>query len=633
MQRIRNAAPWLLGILAASLLFALLFAFSSFQYSGSDDAPILRSFMGYEGGEPATFHLYLHTALAWLLWGLAKLAPGVAWFSILQLALLWFSQVVIVKSFAQLTRRRGFTVWPGTMLGILFLAGYAVYVTCRVSYTTTSALIGAAAVAQLASVDFGRRRSAFGPVLGSIGLLLCAYCLRQISVLPPLCFWALMFAAKLRIAFGKGRRPWRHARSALAGALAGALLFGAFAALREEDIRLSGTRPLLNWQAERIKLFDYTDFDSTTTPETLAKLGWSDSEFTLFTYWYFLDDNMTVEAMQTLNAQQVKDDTARTAGDRLRGALTTTLAALRRDPFVRYGAWAALAMALAALTLALRRRQNRLWPSLATVAAVLGGALLLGYLGYSGRLPMRAAVSVLFPCAAFLWGACLGAFDGGPMPAPEEPAVPARAQIISEGQAVPASVQPSPGDPAADAQPHAAKPRPRASAQGHAPRATTPVFFAALAAAVWLCGVAALDMAALVRPAPRDEEVTNSDQNMADLDAYALENPDTLIIYDMSQLGDHRLFPETPAEGLAGNALFWGGYPARTPSWYQTFAKYGVTSFDPTLFLRDNVLLASTDPEPWPSLMQHIEESTDENVDWEYYDSTGYVNLFRIVTF
>ena len=200
---------------------------------------------------------------------------------------------------------------------------------------------------------------------------------------------------------------------------------------------------------------------------------------------------------------------------------------------------------------------------------------------------------------------------------------------------MPASAQPGPDNPAADAdaQPHAAKPRPRASAQGHAPRATTPVFFAALAAAVWLCGVAALDMAALVRPAPRDEEVTNSDQNMADLDAYALENPDTLFLYDLSQFGDHRLFPQTPAEGLAGNALFWGGYPARTPSWYRTFAKYGVTSFDPTLFLRDNVLLASTDPEPWPSLMQHIAENTDENVDWEYYDSTGYVNLFRIVTF
>ena len=143
---------------------------------------------------------------------------------------------------------------------------------------------------------------------------------------------------------------------------------------------------------------------------------------------------------------------------------------------------------------------------------------------------------------------------------------------------------------------------------------------------------ATLDMARDVRPPQTEEETDYSDINMADLDAYARENPDTLFIYDLSQLGDHRLFPDTPA-GISGNAMFWGGYPVRTPSWYRMLAKYGITELNASIFLRDNVLLASTDPEPWPSLMDYIAQATGLPLEWEYYDSTGYVNIFRIYTY
>ncbi|MCE5343030.1 MAG: hypothetical protein LLF96_05485, partial [Eubacteriales bacterium] len=310
MRRTRNIVPWLWGVATASLLFAVLLSFASYQYIGSDDAPILRSFMGYEGGDPATFHLYVHTAFAWLLWGLTKLFPGVAWFSILQLFLLWLAQVVIVKSLSQLAARRGRPVWTGAVAGAAFLAAFTVYVSCRITYTTTSALCGAAAVAQLASVDFTaeKRRAVTGPMVGSALMLLCSYCLRQISVLPPLCFWLLLLTVKLFTAFGKGRRPWSLARPVLAGAMITAGLFALFAGVRAVDIRLNHAEDFLDWQSARISVFDYTDFDTTTTDETLAKIGWSRNEFTLVSYWYFMDDNITANAFRTLKAQQNVDD-------------------------------------------------------------------------------------------------------------------------------------------------------------------------------------------------------------------------------------------------------------------------------------------------------------------------------------
>jgi len=590
MRRYRRITPWLWGLFTASLLFAVLYAFSSYQYIGSDDAPILRSFMGYEGGEPATFHLYLHTAFAWLLWALAKLFPGVAWFSILQLFLLWFSQVVIVKSLAQLAQRRGRPAWAGALAGAAFLAAFTVYVTCRITYTTTSALCGAAAVAQLMSVDFTAKkpRSVVGPMVGSALLLLCAYCLRQISVLPPLCFWLLALGVKLFTAYGRKKRAWRLARPVFTGMLVTALLFGGFAAVRAVDIRLNHAEDFLAWQDARIQLFDYTDYDTTTTDETLNAVGWSRDEFSMVTYWYFLDDNITTEALRTLYAQQTADDAAVTAADRLQDMWDTLTGSLNASPAVRYGLWAALAVAAAALLMLLLTPGRPVWALLGVPAAAVGGGLLLVYLGYTGRLPMRAAMSVLLPMAAYLYGAFTAALP--PAGSGAEPKKTPRPMRIARFGLVSLS----------------------------------------LAVCLWMTVSAVLAEAPSLRPLT-DEEENYGTMNLNDLDAYALDNPDMLFIYDLSLVSDHRLFPDTSA-GIPDNVLFWGGYPARSPSWYRTLARFGITELDASIFLRDDVVLASTDAEPYQCFTRYLADSTGEAVDWYFYDIYGYLYFMQFFT-
>lgn len=619
MQRFRKVTPWLLGILIASLLFAALFAFSNFQYVGSDDTPILRTFMGYEGGEPATFHLYLHTAFAWLLWSLAKLAPGVAWFSILQLFLLWFSQVVIVKSLVQLSLRRGWHAWPGALSGVVFLAAFTVYVTCRISYTTTAALMGAAAVAQLISVDFTaeNRKSVIRSIVGSTLLLLCTYCLRQISVLPPLCFWVLALAIKLFSAFGRQRRRWRLARPVFTGMIVTALLFALFAGVRAADIRLNHAEAFLKWQDERIKLFDYTNFDNTTTPETLQKLGWSDSEFALFTYWYFMDDNINTAALETLNAQQTADDAGITLADRIAAMGDTISSSLRDNLVTQQGFWAALAMAAAALFATALRRYRHPWAYVSILFAVAGGALLLCYLGWTGRLPMRAAVSVLFPMAVYLFAALFGFTEAAPADTPLQTRHSITVSVASD----------------ADVETGASQSENTAIHTANQPLLlwVLPMTISLLVC-LWFIPSILSTTVEIFKPALNaqgEDALTSRCETLTDLDTYAAQNPDTLFIIDLSLVSDPRLFPDTSA-GIPGNVMFWGGYPARSPSWYRMLAKYGITELNASIFLRDNVMLASTDPEPSQSLMSYVTEYSGEPVDWEYADSVGYVNFFRI---
>ncbi len=193
MKNAPQRIPWLWGILTATLFVAILAATTVMTYYGNDDIPILRSFLGYDGGVPAHYHPMIHTVFAWLLYGLTLLFPGVAWFSILQLFLLWFSAAVIVKNFSFAALKSHRPAWAGSLLGLLFLFGFTAYITARVSFTTTAALVGAAAVAQLLGLDCetASNRSLFRGILLSVLLLMACYGLRQVSLLPPLLFWGL----------------------------------------------------------------------------------------------------------------------------------------------------------------------------------------------------------------------------------------------------------------------------------------------------------------------------------------------------------------------------------------------------------------------------------------------------------
>jgi len=115
------------------------------------------------------------------------------------------------------------------------------------------------------------------------------------------------------------------------------------------------------------------------------------------------------------------------------------------------------------------------------------------------------------------------------------------------------------------------------------------------------------------------------------LDEFAVDNPDVIIIYDLAlALGDGRLFPGA-SEALPSNALFWGGWPARSPSWHYQLAQYGIdgNAFTAHDFLRDNLVLASTDGEPWQSLVTYVSEIVGP-VDWEVYSMNGYINAFQL---
>lgn len=581
----QKLSPWLIGILLTTLLFAALLLFTPFHYAGSDDVPILRSFMGYEGGVPAHFHLYIHTLFAWLLFGLGSLFPGVAWFSILQLFLLWLSCVVIVKSAVQSAQNQGLSAWTGILAALMFLGVFASFVVCRISYTTTGALVGAAAVAQLLSVDYrkGTDRQILKGMGLSIVLLLCCYCLRQINVLPSLAIWVLGLLAaaqahfRLRPGLGKGdAAPKRSPKPLLKGMLICALCFGLLAGIRAIEIKVLNLEDFLAWQRARIRLFDYTDFALNTPPEVLQQVGWSPAEFKLVSGWYFMDQNITAQAFDTLYAAQ--PEASLTFWDKL-NRVPKILGWLFTDyPAQWYALLVLLSLVVLSLAAQTLRAKERFWAWLFSLAGTLLGMLLLGYLAFQGRLPQRAALSVLFPMAAFLLCHTFSCLPPSPVKG-----------FMRKG------------------------------------------LLLFLCAAILALGGLSMKhtlQTLTVKPNPEEEARASTP---ADLQEYALENTDKLIILDLSLFWGKELFPDT-SQGIPANVMFWGGYPARSPSWMYQLAQYGIdgAAFTARDFLQENVLVAGTDGEPWESLVAYVDEASEGTVDWDFYDEYGYIGFFQL---
>lgn len=98
--------------LLALAFFLILSRVTYFRYENSDDFLIVRAFLGFEGVSPSLPHFHLHPLLVWALSLLSAAVPGVAWFSVLQLALLWLSAATLCLSLLCCGRPRACTPPP-----------------------------------------------------------------------------------------------------------------------------------------------------------------------------------------------------------------------------------------------------------------------------------------------------------------------------------------------------------------------------------------------------------------------------------------------------------------------------------------------------------------------------------------
>ena len=376
---------WLTGAVMASALWLFLLAFADVYFSANDDQFLLRTFTGGAPAGASTFHLYIHAMYAFPLAWLNRLVPGVAWVSVLEIALLWLSTTVIVKSIIQCFENRCKThaYAKGTFFAACFTLLFLFYLCARPTYTIVAASLSAACVAQLLSVDCENAsdRQIIRSMLLSLVLLVLCYGLRQMTALPALAFCGVAFLYRF-ITF---RRVWKPMLTVLCCVI---VVMGGLAIAREAEITLRGQRDYLAWQQARISVLDYITLEN-LSKEARETIGWSDAQVTLLDNWYTMEEAVSTDAFRYVRENEYNARTRTTPGAAILDFRT-------RSP------WIAFALVVLFLTgvccvagLVLRRRG--LWTFLALMAAAGGCLVLLAYLTIQGRLPFRAVMVPVLP--------------------------------------------------------------------------------------------------------------------------------------------------------------------------------------------------------------------------------------------
>lgn len=577
----KKAAPWITGLLLTAVFFAALQATQYFRFENSDDILLVKGFLGYEGGTPSGFNAFVHPFLTRPLQWLSSVLPGVPWFSWLQLALLFGANAVLCQSFLQCSNGGRASSLIAIAAAGLFLTVFSLFLSCRLNYTTTAALVGAASVARLLAAGMRRRNEAFvrslppGDLLSSILLLACAYCLRSAAALPSLVFWVWAYLLIwIQRKDDRARSGDAFPRKTLAIGFVACLCIMALLPLaRMVEIRTLGLEDWQRWHEAKTSLMDYhgAAFDLVSDRQ-LQELGWSRSELELVREWYFMDRNITTDALERLARVHTEAASASPLAILL-SALGTLTSFFSTHPAYLFSGGLLLLLCCIILWRVMRNPGERTWVPWLSAGVLLLAFGMLVYLCIRGRILSRAVDSILLPAAAMLF--CLA---------------------LSQRE------QP--------------KSQPRA-------RALTAVL-------CLLCiGLAAGNFALTWRQLQARPD-TVSPTRQAQLEAYGLEHPDQLFLYTPNLLRDTRLFPDVYG-GIPANLMIWGDWYCRTPSWYAQLAKFGFDgpAFTAEDFLGERMMFVCGPEGLPPALIPYLEHALGDTVEAQTIDTLGDLIFYR----
>lgn len=395
----RNSARscWLWGAGITALLWGFLLCFSDIYFAANDDQFILRAMTGFQPGGAPDFHPFLLGFYVYPLRWLQRFFPGVAWYSLLELLLLALALTVILKSLLQCWLRAGRRLRTGLLLCAGYAALYGSNYLARVTFTVTGAMLGAAAVAQILSIDCqsASDRSLLRAMTLAILLLILCYGLRQLSLVPVLGYCGIAFLLRFCSFFGFGKQTKRSVRPMLVAAGLALLILGGLFAGRALEIRLKQKQDALQWQQARSQVLDYINLKSLPS-EALESVGWTDEQRILLDKWNTMDEAISTEALRSVRKNWYNSETTTTAG--------AAIEDLRwRSPWFVQTMVVLFGLGLFALFCAFRNRRENPWLPLALLMTGLLCFLFFCYLALKGRLPYRAVTVALLPAAAMVF--------------------------------------------------------------------------------------------------------------------------------------------------------------------------------------------------------------------------------------
>ena len=568
---------WLIGLLFTVILWSCVFAFSNLHFDVNDDQFILRSVTGNTSNTCFTFHAHVQSFITAPLILLGRLFPLIPWFSFMQIMLMMLSTVTIIKSIILCFSRKfsRYLFFISVCFALCCVLVYLYYPSVVLTYSTVAAVLCAAAVAHLMSINFeyASDKNLLLSSLYSLFLLVISYGLREMAALPGLAFCFIVFLYRYITVFGWGKHVKRSAKPMFIIFIIVVTTFTGLISARQAEISMSGQRDFMDWHQARMDVIDYIDLDQ-ISPETLGTIGWTTNDAHLLKQWYTLDSQYETKDFEYIadvhsNAKLYAPPGIAVEQFRL------------HHPYIFSSILFLVPLGGICLLGALVSEQRRWAAAVLCADGIVCGGLLL-YLAWVGRLLVRSAMTPLIPAAVLLF--CL---------IPE--CLPTFQVTLTRCKKV-----------------------------------------GCLLIYVGLCLATLAYTAYYFVPTARSTRYIKPKwdyDTYASRDAVALQNPDLLFIYSGDIVNDLRVFPDF-SKGIPSNLLTWGGWMAHTEEYNAKLAVFGIDGdqFSAQDWLHPSVRLLTIEQEPNAALITYLCEKLALPVQWERTQMDAALFAYRFYT-
>ncbi len=285
-------------ILTAGVAFALGIVFETV-----DDYNIMMSLSGEKTGSPYWQLTFYNSLFALVQAQLYTLIPGIQWYSLIELGLIYVSNLVFLGLVLERCSRNGLS-WVLALLAypLLFCAAL-LYPVQRMQFTTTAALLGMASCAAIYSIDASMldKRSLRRRLALSGALLLLSLLERQSAGFCAAVFW-ISGLARIGILAGAGilSNVRANVRTVVIVSAATVGLCALFTVGHELVNRLGDNADYTSYDEWRVQYQDYPRPTYDEAADVYNEAGWSQEVYSIATSLTYISPKINEQAFKEI---------------------------------------------------------------------------------------------------------------------------------------------------------------------------------------------------------------------------------------------------------------------------------------------------------------------------------------------
>lgn len=395
--------PYIFSFASIAVLMIAVFLLYGVVFDTVDDYNVMMTLAGEKTGRPYYELTFYSVCLAFVISLFYQATDAVQWYSLFEIAMVYTSISLILARITIASRKHAV---PGAVFGVLafvFLVIFFLYPVQRLQFSSTAALLGAAACAIICTCDFSpskRKQLAKDLALSVVFLVLCfaerlsaGYCL--------LAFWlVLLFFSFLRANRIDNSKQVRT-RIACA-ALSAIVCCGAIFSIDYTVRHVGDNANYMEYNQYRADFQDYPHPTYKDGEELYASVGWSEEIYRLASSLSYLDDSINEENLKKIVESEEYAQIQPGIGAALKLAVKQITSNDAAKAIVIALGGMFLCFLIQVISLRKQHAQNVRF-RLARMATFLILAIaLVFYLCLEGRFPLRSLQCITFPLGVIM---------------------------------------------------------------------------------------------------------------------------------------------------------------------------------------------------------------------------------------